>query len=105
MALQRGGTAIDDPMAWWDSLSDEVVEFWETMWQIEPWGSEWERHSHQMSILDCIYAATINPNLDRRNRVKPRPPMDFMPPDYYIEPTTKKNDIVAQLDAYVGANR
>ena len=105
MALQRGGVAVDDPLAWWDSLPDDVVEFWRAYWQVEPWGCEWERHSYLMSLLDVHYAATINPHLDKRHRVKPRAPQDFMPVDFFRERQARPHDIIAQLDKYAGVKR
>jgi hypothetical protein len=102
LALQRGGVAIDSPLEWWDSLSDESVEFWQAYWQVEPWGCEWERHSHTMSMLDVLYAATINPHLKKRDFVKPRAPIDFMPADYCQREEVKPNDLEAQLHIFSG---
>lgn len=43
LALKRGGDAIDDPFGWMASLSREVLDHWEAMWQISPFGEEWKQ--------------------------------------------------------------
>ena len=77
---------------------------WQAYWQVEPWGTEWDRHSEMMVLLDAIYAATINPNLKKSDRHKVRHAADFMPVDYARPklPKKKKTNIVDQLNAFAG---
>lgn len=105
MALARGGDAIDEPFEWWDSLSEESVQFWAAYWRVEPWGREWERHGEVMSTLDHIYAATVNQFAEEGKSYKPLNAEAFMPDDYLRE--KKRRKAVAfdqQFDAFVRAN-
>lgn len=96
LALARGGEAIDDPVAWFDSLSDETFQLWLTHWTVEPWGGmEWERHAEQMEVLEQIMSMMANKGLhpkhrDWHNRYRARTRNEFMPGDYVAPPTTKK---------------
>lgn len=105
--MERGGEAVDDPLAWWDSLSDETVQFWESFWSVEPWGTQWERHAEQMSLMELLFAAQVNPNLEKEKHFKPSPPVAFMPPDYYQEKQPVKkltnDEMAAKLDNFVRA--
>lgn len=58
-----------------------------------------------MTLLDCIYAATINPNLKKHDRHKPRNAQDFMPVDYYREKAEQKpkEQLFDKLEAFVKA--
>ena len=95
---------IDDPLAWLDTIPDKTWAMWQAYWQIEPWGTDWERHSEMMVMLDAIYAATVNPHLDKRDRHKVREAADFMPRDYDRpkRPKQSEADIVDQLNAFAG---
>lgn len=58
-------------------------------------------------MLDSIYAATVNPHLDKRDRHKVREAADFMPRDYDRpkrpkRPKQSEADIVDQLNAFAG---
>lgn len=58
-----------------------------------------------MTMLDSIYAATVNPNLEKADRHKVREAEAFMPLDYDRPARPKKNknsDIVDQLNAFAG---
>jgi len=105
LALCRGGVAVDEPYAWWDSLSDEAVEFWEAFWRIEPWGGDWERHGEIMSTLDHLYAVTANQFAEEGKGYKPLQADAFMPADYLREKKRKpKVDFEQQFQAFVQAN-
>lgn len=78
---------------------------WQAYWQVEPWGTEWDRHAEMMVMLDAIYAATLNPNVDKADRHTVRDAVDFMPTDYDRPPAKrakKKHSIVDQLNAFAG---
>lgn len=58
-----------------------------------------------MTMLDAIYAATVNPNLKKGDRHKVREASAFMPVDYdrpKPQKKRKKTDIVDQLNAFAG---
>ncbi len=107
--MQRGGEAVDDPAAWWDSLPDEVTEQWKAHWQTEPWGMEWDRHAVVASKLDNIVGLLANRGLHPKHknwhkRYEPQPPVEFMPADYLREPVKKaKKNIYEQCQEYAGA--
>lgn len=108
MALQRGGDAIDDPRAWYDSLPDEVVSLWDAYWQLEPWGCDWLRHAEQMVMLDHIYALVANRGLSRDQRhlaYKPRRRKAFMPADYAGETPARRTtkSVGKQLEEQMAA--
>jgi hypothetical protein len=85
LALERGGEAIDDPIAWLDSLDAEVVRLWDAYSRIEPFGNQWEQHASQMEVLEVILAKLINRDLPSNRpdlRYTPRKRRDFMPAYY-----------------------
>lgn len=84
MCLQLG---IDDPEAWLDAASDEQLALWQAFDRIEPIGRDWERHAAAMSMIDGLYALTLNVNVPD-NEYKPRQLKDFLPPGY-MDPTEK----------------
>lgn len=98
---------MDHPYTWWDSLSDEAVDFWKAYWRVEPWGCEWERHAVQVSSLEHIFAAIINQHVEKGKEYKPGPFASHMPPDYYEEklptPEISNDDMADKLDAFVRA--
>lgn len=60
-----------------------------------------------MAMLDAVFAATINPNLKKHDRITPRVPVEFMPHDYYRGETHKRSRtaIIDQLDRYAGIKK
>lgn len=92
-------------MAWLDSVPDKTWSMWQAYWQVEPWGTEWDRHAEMMVMLDAIYAATVNPNVEKQDRHKVRDAVEFMPVDY-DRPRAKRAKpnagIVDQLNAFAG---
>lgn len=92
-------------MAWLDSVPDKTWSMWQAYWQVEPWGTEWDRHAEMMVMLDAIYAATVNPNVEKQHHHKVRDAVEFMPADY-DRPRAKranpKASIVDQLNAFAG---
>lgn len=79
-----------------------MCEFWRRFGEVEPFGNEWSRHSEMMSLLDSIYAATINPHLEKKaDRHKPRPPETFMPADYEREKKKNAPPLMSQLQQFV----
>ena len=96
---------MDEPLAWWDSLSDETVAFWSAYWRVEPWGCEWERHSELMSTLDHIYGATVNQFAKEGEAYKPFASEAFMPDDFLRDKKRKKKvDFSQQFNNFVMAN-
>jgi len=96
---------VDEPFAWWDSLSEETVAFWSAYWRVEPWGREWEMHGDMMSTLDHIYAATVNQFAEEGKAYKPFHSDAFMPDDYLRDKKPKKKlAFEQQFDAFVKAN-
>lgn len=95
---------IDDPIAWLDSIPNKTWAMWQAYWQIEPWGTEWERHGEMMVLLDAIYAATVNQHLKKSKMHKVREASSFMPHDYDRPQRAKKEktNIVDQLNAFAG---
>jgi hypothetical protein len=61
LALMRGGEAVDDPLAWYDTLSDEAVRFWDAYWRHEPWGGHWEQHAQSCQLFSAANKATDSP--------------------------------------------
>jgi len=108
LALAHGGEAISDPYSWWDSLSDEAVEFWQAYWRVEPWGFEFERHAEQMRALDYIYAALVNQHMEKGKEYKPPDFVSHMPDDFYQPKTQERklttDEMAGKLDAFVKAN-
>lgn len=107
MALAHGGEAIAEPYQWWDSLSNEAVEFWQAYWRVEPWGFEFERHAEQMQALNYIYAALVNQHLEKGKEYKPPELTSHMPDDFYIPkaPAVKltADEMAEKLDRFVRA--
>lgn len=101
MCLQLG---IDDPIAWLDAIPKRTWALWQAYWQVEPWGTDWDRHGEMMVMLDAIYAATVNPHIkEETHKHKVREAADFMPVDYDRPPKNRgKKDIVEQLDRFIG---
>jgi hypothetical protein len=91
LALQRGGEAVDDPMAWLDSLPDDVLTLWDAYYRLEPWGGEYHRHAAEMEVLETILAYVVNRHVTEKSKVyKPRSRADFMPAGYAGERPKKK---------------
>lgn len=59
-----------------------------------------------MAMLDLVYAATVNPNLKKSERHKPRVAEDFMPFDFARErrksKRISKEQLLEKLDRYAG---
>ena len=86
MALARGGEAIDNPQAWFDSLPDSVVAFWQAYWKVEPWGN-WIQHAQLCNTIDNIRVALTSGKAEDLK--------DFghwMPPDW-DKPETPEMDV------------
>lgn len=99
LALQRGGIAIDNPLGWWDSLSDETVEFWSAYWRVEPWGTPWHRHAGLMQMLDVIYSACLGWFSGGKSRYEPQRFGRWMPTDWQdMSSEQVGEDITKQLD-------
>ena len=95
MALAKG---IDDVVGWYESLPDDVWSQWEAFDRVEPIGCEWERHASVMAMLETVYAATINPHLEQSDRIKPRPPQEFLPSGFTGEkPKRRRATLREQL--------
>ena len=107
MALKRGGEAVDDPRAWWDSLPSDVVTLWDAFYRLEPWGGEYQRHAAECELLESIFAKLINRDIpkDRRDLIyKPRQRRQFFPGDYAGESpkrTKASKTIGDQCEEYV----
>lgn len=52
-------------------------------------------------MLDAIYAATVNPNLEKQDRHTVRESTDFMPDDY-DRPKRARPNVVEQLNRFAG---
>lgn len=102
MCLQLG---IDDPVAWMDAIPKRTWALWQAYWQVEPWGTDWERHADMMVMLDAIYAAAVNPYRKEGSEHKVREAAAFMPFDYDRGQQRKpaKPDITEQIDRFRGA--
>lgn len=94
MALKLG---IQDPEQWRESVPERVLALWEAYDAIEPIGCEWERHASVMAMLDAIIAAIVNPNLEKKDRLQPRLPSEFMPREMTNEPKKSKPKLKHQL--------
>lgn len=108
MALRRGGEAVDEPYKWWDSLSEEAIQFWHAYWQVEPFGAEWEQVAMVSAMLDAVYAATLNPNVEKADRHKPRGLEDFLPVHAYRQPKDSKPNkqkLLSKLDKLAGLRK
>ena len=69
---------IDDPEAWLDSVDERTIAIWEAYYQIEPFGNQWQQTASLLSMLSvsqALQAATGG------HKMKPLPPIDFMPHD------------------------
>ena len=107
--MERGGKAVDDPLAWFDGLDDEVANLWDAYHRLEPFGNPYHRHASEMEVLETILAKLLNRDLppDRRDlRYEARKRRDFMPADYAGETPRRKpkqNDVMAQCEAFAAA--
>lgn len=61
------------------------------------------------SMIDGVFAATLNPNIERKqDRHKPRPLDDFLPGAAYRQPVAKKvnqKQLISKLDQLAGIKR
>jgi hypothetical protein len=95
LALERGGEAIDNPFAWWDSLPDGVVEFWQAYYRVEPFGGQWHRHATTCMMLDRL---ALRFSAERNERIQPF--ASWMPADWVeLGQKTEQVPISKQLDA------
>jgi hypothetical protein len=91
--LQLG---IGDPEQWLELQPDRVLAYWEAFDQRRPIGFEWEQYANVMAMLEVLVASTTNPNLEEKNRIKPRGMEAFLPPGLQ-EKKKKKGMLHKQL--------
>jgi chromatin segregation and condensation protein Rec8/ScpA/Scc1 (kleisin family) len=107
--LERGGKAVDDPLAWFDSLDDDVANLWDAYHRLEPFGNPYHRHAAEMEVLETMLAKLLNRDIPSERsdlRYEPRKRRDFMPADYAGERPkrrVKQADVMAQCEAFAEA--
>ncbi len=71
---------LDDPEAWLDAQDQRKLALWQGYFEVEPPGSEWERHAQQMAKLDAMLGVLINTNIKSDTApYKPGSVRDFLP--------------------------
>ena len=107
--MERGGKAVDDPLAWFDSLDDEVANLWDAYHRLEPFGNPYHRHAAEMEVLETILAKLLNRDIPSEKadlRYEPRKRRDFMPANYAGEQPKRKAkqaDVMSQCEAFAQA--
>ena len=96
LALQLG---IDDPEQWLELQPERVIAFWEAFDAIEPIGCEWERWASLMSMVESVFAAILNQNLQKQDRITPRNPEQFLPREMRSK-KVRKASLAQQLEAF-----
>lgn len=94
LALQRGGKAIDNPVEWFDSLPEGVIEFWQAFYRHEPFGGEWHRHAEQCQMLHAIAMRFSSGDGEKLLQQA-----DFMPADFINLQRQRRVPITEQLNA------
>ena len=96
LALQRGGTAIDDPNGWFNSLPDSTVEFWQAFYRHEPFGGEWQRNAKLCQMVHLAAMRTASGDNEQLMQEA-----DFMPADFINlgDPNRQRVPITEQLEA------
>lgn len=82
-------------------MPQDVINQWLAYDAVEPIECDWERHAGMMTMLEAIYAATINPHLEKNDRVKPRKFEDFLPAGFQRAPKRPRKLTLAQQLAIV----
>lgn len=78
-----------------------MLDQWAAYDAVEPIGCEWERHAGLLAMLEAVYAATINPHLEKNDRVKPRASQEFLPVGFRQAPKKPRKLTLAQQLAIV----
>lgn len=92
---------IADVLSWYEALPQDVLDQWLAYDAVEPVGCDWERHASVMAMMEVTYAAIINPNLEKTDRIKPRKPEEFLPSGFRQAPKRPRKLTLAQQLAIV----
>lgn len=86
---------IADPKRWLDDQTDENLALWQGYFEVEPFASDWERHSILMAKLDELLMVSINSNIsDDSKRYESKGPKAFLPSGFYAD---ERASIASQL--------
>lgn len=73
-----------------------MLNQWLAFDAVEPIACDWERHASMMAMLEAIQAATINPHLDVKDRIRSRSAEEFLPVGFRQAPKRAKKLTLAQ---------
>lgn len=88
---------IDDPEQWLELQPDRVIAYWEAFDNHRPIGYQWEQYANIMAMLELMVIATVNPNLEAKDRIKPRGMEQFLPPGLKDDKPKKRPSLQKQL--------